>query len=433
MTTNNQEVIIIGGGPAGSACALNLLKLGYTPLIVEKEDFPRWHIGESMTGEVVTCLKELGLGDMPKEEGYPCKKGVRVFGAGGLNDFFVPTNKPQPSGERLISNTYSVSRDTFDKRLLDEAVARGAILLKATAKRPIVADGRVVGVELEAPGGAVSSYKCDVLVDASGQNTFLSRHKVASKRILGRYSKQVGMFSHFKNCVRGESTDTDDRKFDKDNTLLFYRNKMEWAWFIPVSETVTSVGIVLPPDYIRNQEGDFREVFLQELDKLNPELARRVPDREMLEPIRSASSYSYRVDEFIGHGFVCIGDAHRFVDPIFSFGVFAGFKEASYVSAAIDGYIKSRLTDLSAYDEFKLEANQGQDAIETTLDCFWEFPRAFQHMCQEKYYWEMSDVLAGRVYGQEGRDNPALKYMAKLLSTLEKKTRVAEKMCLGVA
>ena len=120
------EVVIVGGGPGGAATALHLLERGLKPLIVEKEAFPRYHIGESLTGECGACLKRAGLEDFLVKERFPVKHGVKVYGTGGRNAFWVQVQQRLPDGRLKPQTTWSLRRSAFDEALLDLAVRRGA-------------------------------------------------------------------------------------------------------------------------------------------------------------------------------------------------------------------------------------------------------------------------------------------------------------------
>ena len=130
MTDLKTDVLIIGGGPAGATAALRLLQRGVTPLIVEREQFPRYHIGEAMTGEGGAIVRELGFGDQMVADGHVIKHGVRVFGSRGNGDWWVPVMQRTEDKELHEVVTYQVRRSTFDKMMLDEAVRRGAGMLE---------------------------------------------------------------------------------------------------------------------------------------------------------------------------------------------------------------------------------------------------------------------------------------------------------------
>jgi flavin-dependent dehydrogenase len=287
--TCSQDVVIIGGGPAGAVTALHLLKSGIQPVIVERERFPRYHIGESLTGEVGARLRELGLEEKLESANYPIKHGVTVYGPNGKSTFWVPVMRRDENGQLQKATTWQVRRNEFDQMLLDEAIQRGAILWNGRAESPLLQDGKVVGVRIRHEGGRVDDVETKVVVDASGQSTFLaSRGAPTGEKHRGRYDKQMAVFTQ----VRGTIRDPGD---GSGNTMIFYREKGHWAWFIPLDDDLVSVGIVCSGQYFADQQIDKTDFLKQELRTLNPELSRRLPNLDFAEDVRSASNYSYHV------------------------------------------------------------------------------------------------------------------------------------------
>src|SRR5262245_39849804 len=133
MRSKRHEVVIVGGGPAGAASALYLLEAGITPIILEKETFPRYHIGESLTGEVGGTLRKLGLAQRMQADGHPIKHGVTVYGTGGKNSFWVEVQERGSDDKLRPTWTWQVRRSTFDRMLLDVAIERGAQLRSVEA------------------------------------------------------------------------------------------------------------------------------------------------------------------------------------------------------------------------------------------------------------------------------------------------------------
>ncbi|HEV8543578.1 MAG TPA: tryptophan 7-halogenase, partial [Verrucomicrobiae bacterium] len=194
-----RPVIIIGGGPGGSATALYLMQSGITPLIIERQRFPRFHIGESLSGECGNAIRKLDLDDELIAQNYPVKYGVNVFNPHGT-PFWVEVKKRCPETNEMQPNwTWSVTRSTFDKILLDAALARGAEYMDCDAVAPLQENGRVVGVQIRTKSGALDKLYCDILVDCSGQGTFLANRGVTGPRVKGGYGNQIAVFSQIEN------------------------------------------------------------------------------------------------------------------------------------------------------------------------------------------------------------------------------------------
>ncbi|MBL0172275.1 MAG: tryptophan 7-halogenase [Gemmatimonadaceae bacterium] len=166
------QVAIVGGGPGGSGAALHLAHHGVDTVIIEQATFPRYHIGESMTGECGALLRDLGLGDRMLAAGHPQKQGVKAY---GKNVWFVLFKMRTAAGDLEDQFTWQVRRAEFDTMLLDEAVARGSTVVRGRARNVLRADdGSVIGLDVVKADGSVQRIASDVVLDASGQRTFLA-------------------------------------------------------------------------------------------------------------------------------------------------------------------------------------------------------------------------------------------------------------------
>jgi FADH2-dependent halogenase len=403
-------VVIVGAGPAGAASALYLLKQGVRTAIVERELFPRYHIGESLTGECGNCLRELGLESYMGRVGYPVKYGVTVWGTGGRNSFWVPVKRRGEDGALHDTTTWQVRRADFDRDLLDAAVERGAVLCRAAAGHVLREGDRVVGLTLIGEDERTTELRTEVVLDASGQSTFLAQRGLTSAKLRGSYDRQVAVFSQAIGALRdpGEA---------EGNTLIFYQKKHHWAWFIPLSDRLTSIGLVVPGELVRSSGLDAEAFFRREIVTLNPELTRRLRDVEYVEPVRTASNYSYRTERFTGPGYLCVGDSHRFADPIFSFGVYLAMAEARFAAQSIVRFLEdARLRPGNPFAEYERRVEAGQQIVQDLIDCFWEFPLAFQRMAHESHVADITDCFAGRFYHQEGYLPQAVAAMRRLLA-----------------
>lgn len=405
MKTVETDVLVLGGGPAGAATSLRLLKEGISPVIVEREQFPRFHIGESMTGECGNLIRELGFENEMILEGHPVKHGVIVFGSKGNPDWWLPMMRRNSDLTSDYNPTWQVRRSTFDAMLLDAATAKGAERLQGRATTPLFDDnGGVAGVEVEVGEGHSVRVKARITLDCTGQATFLANRKVTGPKYSGSYDKQIAIFSHIKNYIR--DSDTDEPRGKSTNTHIFYRSKYHWSWAIPLDTEVTSVGIVVPAAYYREKNETKQAFYLRELNELNPGLADRVGDRELVEGVHVIPNYSFQVREFAGRGFICVGDAHRFVDPIFSFGLYVALQESKYATTATVNYLNGRQSE-NALRDYMIEVESGIDILEDTIDMFWENPLAFAYMVHARFREPMIDVFSGRIYRgmvHSGRD-----------------------------
>ena len=391
------DVAIVGGGPGGSAMSMFLARQGISTAVVEKESFPRYHIGESMTGECGAVIRALGLEQkMDDPDNIVVKHGLTVYSTEGKNSWYVGVQGRDENWNLFPQTTWQVRRDHFDQMMLKEAVARGATLLHGNATKPLFNDdGSVCGVRVRMADGGTLNVESKVLVDASGQMTFLANAGVTSTKYRGNYDKQIAIFSQVASAIRDSGPAQGD-------TLIFYREKYHWAWFIPIDTEVVSVGIVSPAAYFLGKRESKRDYLERELLELSPELKRRIPHVKLVEEARAIPNYSYQIKRFTGRGFMCIGDAHRFVDPIFSFGLFTTMKEAQLGSAAIVDYFNGVNRDAdNPFAEHQRLVDSGADIFEDTIDLFWEQPLLFARYVHQRYREDMVDILAGRVFEQQ--------------------------------
>ena len=399
-----------------------LLKHGITPVIVERDDHPRYHVGESLTGATAIALKELGLGPAIEAQRYPVKHGAVFYGPDGKNDFWVGLVRRNEQGVQVPNSTWNVMRSSFDKILFDAAIERGAIRIKATALAPIVQDDAVIGLKIRTPEGATENLYSEVLIDASGCATFLANHRVTGRKVPGNSDKQIALFTQFANTVRDDGPGLHQQP---GNALLYYQEKHYWAWFIPVSDELTSVGVVFRTEHFKRAGMTKEQMMLHECRHMTPVLSERLPDLQPTEPIHAIPNFSYRVHNYTGKGFVCIGDAHRFIDPIFAYGVYFGIQEGEFAANTIAQFLSGKIkTNGNPFADFERLCDGGNEVVEDVIGVLWEYPLAFQRIVTWRDKVPSLDLLSGRIYGEEGENNIARINMRRLMAMKEKERAV---------
>lgn len=393
---STQETIpIIGGGPAGTASAMNLLRHGFRPVIVEQDSFPRFHIGESLTTECVDALNRLDLQAKLAGLSAPGKKGVRIFSRHPENSFYVGAG-----------DAWQVERARFDSMLLDTAIERGAQRLQGRAHKLVFGDEQW-HLEVQLADGTAHDISSRFVIDASGQQRFSQRQGLFGPLQEGRYARQIAFFSQFEQVTRQPQ--------DAWDTLIFHRDMHEWCWMIPLSESVTSVGMVLPVE-IWKQHKQPADTFLDtRLREFSEPLGLRLSPAVRVGPVRTVSNYSYKMEPYAARGLFCVGDSHRFIDPIFSFGVEFAVLEAEYAGKAI---FACSQRETAAWDEqiddYLRITGDAQNIIEDMLHYFWAYPWGFANMAHVRYKDEFLELFAGRLY--ETGEGEGLKRMRDTLA-----------------
>jgi flavin-dependent dehydrogenase len=317
--------------------------------------------------------------------------------------------------ELFEQTTWQVRRSDFDAMMINEAVARGASLVHGTVTRPLLTDdGAVRGLEVRLEDGGVMEIESEVVLDCSGLHTFLAKAGVTGPKYRGHYDRQIANFTHVAGALRQDAGPAGTGPEHDGNTLIFYKGKYHWAWFIPIDDEVTSVGIVTPSAYYLDKKEARKDFIAREIRELNPELSWRVPEINMVEEARSIVNYSYQVRQWAGRGYICIGDAHRFVDPIFSFGLYVSLREAEFAADAVRDYLNGKDRDAAnPFLDHMVMCDKGIDEIEDMVDTFWEQPFAFATFTHQRYIAQIIDIFAGRVYS--GEESQVLGSMRRLL------------------
>ena len=326
--TNDSDILVVGGGPAGSTTAALLAQLGWRVVLLEKDRHPRFHIGESLLPMTMPLLDRLGVLDQVAAIGVP-KYGAEfsVTGCTAPSQTFYFDDVAGDSPPMA----YQVSRADFDHVLFRRAIALGA-----DAREGI----RVTDVKLERPdgvwldarddAGGMHRFRTKFLVDASGRDTLLAS-KLGSKR-RNRVHQSVAIFSHYRNVALRQGRDA--------GNISIYWFAHGWIWMIPLRNGTVSIGAVCRPKYLRQRSKCSREAFFERTLALSDHVAERMRGARRVAPVRAAANYSYRSSHACGPRYVMVGDAFTFIDPVFSSGVFIAMDGASRAAEMVDGIFR---------------------------------------------------------------------------------------------
>ena len=326
IRTVDPDVVVVGGGPAGATTATLVAQAGRRVLLLERERFPRYHIGESLIPETFWVLDRLGM--LPKLRGGPFveKHSVQfVSEQGRLSEpFYFADYKPHES-----SRTWQVSRAEFDAMMLDNARAHGAEVREGVRVLEVLFEGcRAVGVRVVDESGREETIRCQVVVDAAGQSCIIQDR--LGLREWDPVLKKAAIWTYWKGAAR-------DAGRDAGSTLVMQtRGKVGWFWYIPLQDDVVSVGVVAPFDYLfKDRPGkDAETIFFEEVERC-PGVQPRIAAAERVGPFRVAKEYSYRSRQVAGDGWVLVGDAFGFLDPLYSSGILLALKSGALAADAI--------------------------------------------------------------------------------------------------
>jgi flavin-dependent dehydrogenase len=332
---NSAEVIVIGGGPAGSTVSTLLAQQGHKVKLFERERFPRFHIGESLIPETYWVLKRLKMLDKMKASHFVKKYSVQFVNAQGKLSapFYFWDNKPHE-----CSQTWQVVRSEFDLMMLRNAQEQGVEVHEATRVLDVLFDqGRATGVRIQKEDGQQQDIPARVVVDASGQSTLLqNRFKL---RRWDPVLNKGAIWTYWKGAYR-------DTGRDEGATLVVQTtNKKGWFWYIPQHNDVVSLGIVAPFDYLFKGRPGHEKTYEEEVAAC-PAITERVARATRVTGYFATKDYSYRSKQVAGDGWVLVGDAFGFLDPLYSSGVLLALKSGELAADAIhDGLLRG---DVSA-------------------------------------------------------------------------------------
>jgi flavin-dependent dehydrogenase len=389
----NYDAIVVGGGPAGSTTGALLAEKGHDVLIVEKEKFPRYHVGESLMPFCYFPLKRLGLIEKLMTSSSPRKYCVQFVRQDGLvsQPFYFFQHFDHPS-----STTWQVWRSDFDKMILDKARQNGASVWEETKAKALLKSGeRVKGIRAESAEFGSQELFAPIVVDASGRDCFAAIKEKWMER--DPKLKKVALWTYYKGAKR-------DPGLDEGATTVAYLRNKGWFWYIPLSDDTVSVGIVAEHDYLFDgSTKDHAEIFQREIGN-NEWIKDHLSGAQQTGEYRITGEFSYRNRYCSTDGLVLAGDALGFLDPVFSSGVFLALKSGVMLADEIDGIIKTGEAFTSAsFDGYGKRMHASIETMRKIVYAFYDENFSFRDLVNQgkSIRASLTDCLIGNVDEQD--------------------------------
>ncbi|APU15544.1 MULTISPECIES: tryptophan 7-halogenase [Actinoalloteichus] len=380
------DVVVVGGGPGGSTVAALVAMQGHRVLLVEKERFPRYQIGESLLPATVHGIgRLLGITDELTRAGFVVKRGG-TFRWGNNPDPWTFSFAASARFAGDTSTAYQVERMRFDQILLDNARRVGVEVWEESPVIDVIDEGdRVVGVSVTTDDGTTRDVRARYVVDASGNKSRI-HSRVGGRRRYSEFFRNLALFGYFEG----------GRRLPPPNqgNILAAAFDAGWFWYIPLSDELTSVGAVVRPDALDRVRGD-REAALAGLIQDCPLIAENLADARRVTSgpygeIRVRKDYSYIQERFWRPGFVLVGDAACFIDPVFSSGVHLATYGALLAARSLNTMLAGRLDEDVCLAEFEARYRMEYTRFHDFLVGFYDM-----HQDEASYFWKARKVLGG--------------------------------------
>ncbi len=379
------DVVVIGGGPAGCTVSTLIAQRGHRVQLFERETFPRFHIGESLIPETYWVLNRLNMLPKMQQSRFVKKYSVQFVNAEGRESapFYVRDNQPHE-----CSQTWQVVRSEFDLLMLNNAREHGVEVHEGVRVHDVLFDGgRAMGVRIKDADGSFREVRAKVVVDASGQNGLLMNR--LNLRVWDPVLNKGAIWTYWRGAYRDEGRDAGA-------TLVIQNgNRTGWFWYIPLHDDLTSVGVVAPFDYLFKGRTSFAQTYEEEVENC-PGVKQRVANATRATGHFATKDYSYRSSRVAGDGWVLVGDAFGFLDPLYSSGVLLALRSGEQAADAIVEGLAAGDTSAAQLGRWGAAFNQGVDRMRR-LVC--EYYDGFSFGKMVRQYPELRGTLTDLLIG----------------------------------
>lgn len=356
------DVAIIGGGPAGSTAATLLAKAGRRVVVLEREKFPRFHIGESLLPFSTQTFDRLGVREKLDRTFLPKFGGeiMAASGVRGLKFYFKDGFRSQRD------RAYQVTRSEFDKLLLDHSRENGAEVREEAEVKAIDFTSDHARIEMVDSSGARSTIESRYLLDCSGRQTMLGNHFKLKETY--HHLQKFSVFAHYENVERLSGIDA--------TLVRMVRSSDRWFWMIPLTDTRTSIGVVMDTIAFRAEKLS-PEAALEKFIQEQPIMRERMKDATRVSPVYSAGDYSYRNSTLHGDRWLLVGDAAGFIDPVFSSGVFLAIMSAEKAADALDEALRDESQRARLFRQYSRTVHRIMDIYLTFVNAWYRRGKEF--------------------------------------------------------
>jgi flavin-dependent dehydrogenase len=350
--SSDYDVVVIGGGPAGSTVSTVLAQHGCRVGLFERERFPRFHIGESLIPETYWVLKRIDMLPKMQRSHFVKKYSVQFVNASGKQSapFYFWDNKPHE-----CSQTWQVVRSEFDQMMLENAREHGVEAFESVHAVEILHEGeRAVGVTIQPTGSSRREVRAKVVVDASGQAALIQNRR--GLRVWDPVLNKGAIWTYWEGAYRDTGRD------EGATMVLQTADRHGWFWYIPQHNDIVSVGVVAPFDDLFKRRSGHERTYDEEVEKC-PAVKQRIGNARRVTGYFATRDYSYRSTEVAGDGWVLVGDAFQFLDPLYSSGVLLALKSGELAADAIAEGLQKGDTSKAQLGRWGENFNEGVDRM----------------------------------------------------------------------